>query len=161
MHLAHCGLERPDYTAVFTTKCKLCVFMTLIGGVSDELFYFQTSNVIDNCRRGKIGRQIISTVFQYNHQHGSLNLPIEGLPRGVPIAIKVKLNGHPTPPHTTSPVPSPPPHCCLLPECICLCDPASMQDSAAMIHDQSSSVLLTAGAHCSSHSHTACDTTDW
>lgn len=41
------------------------------------------------CRAGKVGRQILSTIYQYNHQNGSLNLPVEGYSRHVPIAIKV------------------------------------------------------------------------
>ena len=40
-------------------------------------------------RKGKTGRQILSTVYQYNHQHGSLTLPVEGYPQKVPISIKV------------------------------------------------------------------------
>lgn len=59
--------------------------------------YLEASKVAGDCRRGNIGRQIISTVYQYNHQHGSLNLPIEGLPQGVPIAIKVEPHTPPPP----------------------------------------------------------------
>ncbi|DBB14910.1 TPA: hypothetical protein ACH3X3_004508 [Trebouxia sp. C0006] len=43
---------------------------------------------LQDYRKGKVGRQIISTIYQYNHQNGSLNLPVEGFPQNVPIAIK-------------------------------------------------------------------------
>ena len=48
------------------------------------------SSLNDSCRRGQIGQQIISTVYQYNHQKGSLRFPFEGmgLPR-TPIALEV------------------------------------------------------------------------
>lgn len=43
---------------------------------------------LQDYKDGKVGRQILGTIYQYNHQHGSLNLPVEGYPQNVPIAIK-------------------------------------------------------------------------
>ncbi|KAL3135579.1 hypothetical protein ABBQ38_006059 [Trebouxia sp. C0009 RCD-2024] len=71
-------LERMDQTEGAYNLCQLTEVQLQIGlGLEDF-------------RRGQIGRQIISTVYQYNHQHGSLYFPIAGmpLPKGIPIALK-------------------------------------------------------------------------
>ena len=44
-------------------------------------------------RSGKMShKHTVNNVYQYNHHHGSLHLPVQGFAQNIPIAIQVRLN---------------------------------------------------------------------
>ena len=43
------------------------------------------------CRAGARSQETLSVIFQYNHQNGTLHLPIDGLAEPSPVALKVSL----------------------------------------------------------------------
>ena len=58
-----------------------CTEMTLSAPSSQGLI----------CRAGVKNQETLSVIFQYNHQNGTLHLPIDGLAKPSPVALKVSL----------------------------------------------------------------------